>query len=83
MSYDRIAEFALSGGDIPQSAFDIAATLLIDTIGVAAGAADLEVGRIARDHAFAFHNAGAPEHKAHMIFDDRRTSIPSTNPPVR
>ncbi|SDX10556.1 MmgE/PrpD family protein [Ruegeria halocynthiae] len=76
MSYDRFAEFALLDSDIPQSAFDMAATLLIDTIGVATGAADLEAGKIARDHALAFHNAGAPEHTAHMIFDGRGTSIP-------
>ena len=39
MRFDRIAEFALSGRDIPQSTLDMAATLLIDTVGVAAGAA--------------------------------------------
>jgi len=76
MKFDRIAEFALSDRDIPQSALDMAATLLIDTVGVAAGATGLAAGRIARDHAFAFHGAGAPEHAAHMMFDGRRASIP-------
>ena len=76
MRFDRIAEFALSGRDIPQSTLDIAATLLIDTVGVAAGAAGLTAGRIARDHVFAFHGAGAPEHAAHMMFDGRCASIP-------
>ena len=76
MNSDRVIEFALASRDIPESTFEMAATLLIDTIGVAAGAADLEAARIARDHAFAFHNAGAQEHKAYMIFDGRRTSIP-------
>ena len=60
---------------MPESALDMAATLLIDTIGVAAGAAGLASGRIACDHAFAFHAAGAPEHAAHMMFDGRQASI--------
>ncbi|MDB2529802.1 MmgE/PrpD family protein [Paracoccaceae bacterium] len=76
MRFDRIAEFALSGRDIPQSTLDMAATLLIDTVGVAAGAAGLTAGRIARDHVFAFHGPGAPEHAAHMMFDGRCASIP-------
>lgn len=76
MRFDRIAEFILSVRDIPQSALDIAATLLIDTVGVAAGATGLAAGRIARDHAFAFHGAGAPKHAAPMMFDGRRASIP-------
>ncbi len=76
MRFERIAEFVLAGRDMPQSALDMAATLLIDTVGVAAGAADMEAARIARDHAFTFHGAGAPEHAAHMMFDGRRASIP-------
>ncbi len=76
MSFDKIAEFVLSRRDMPQSAINMSATLLIDTIGVAAGAADMEAGRIARDHAFAFHGAGAPDHAAHMMFDGRRASVP-------
>ena len=37
MNFDRIAEFVLAGQDMPQSALNMAATLLIDTVGVAAG----------------------------------------------
>ncbi len=37
MSLDRIAGFALETRDVPQSALDMAATLLIDTVGVTAG----------------------------------------------
>ena len=76
MTIDRVIEFASGRGDIPKSTFEMAATLLIDTIGVAAGAANLDAARIARDHAFAFHNAVAKDSKAYMIFDGRRTSIP-------
>lgn len=75
MSFDLIADFVLGDADVPESALNMAATLLIDTIGVAAGAAGLASGRIACDHAFAFHAAGAPEHTAHMMFDGRKASI--------
>lgn len=76
MSFDRIADFVLSRPSIPESALDMGATLLIDTLGVAAGAANLQVGGIARDHAFMFHAAGEPKHAAPMLFDGRRASIP-------
>jgi 2-methylcitrate dehydratase PrpD len=76
VSDDRFAAFVLSDVEIPQSALEMAATLLIDTIGVAAGAADLEAGRIAREHAFTFHNTGASENAAHMMFDGRKVSVP-------
>ncbi len=76
MSFDRIAEFVLNGSDMPESALEMAATLMIDTVGVAAGAAGMEAGRIARDHAFAFHAAGTPDHAASLWFDGRRASVP-------
>jgi 2-methylcitrate dehydratase PrpD len=76
MTFDRIADFVLAGDRSPESARDMAALLLIDTVGVAAGAAGIAAGRIARDHAFAFHGAGAPEHAARMMFDGRPASIP-------
>lgn len=75
MSFDPIANFVFGDTDVPESALDMAATLLIDTIGVAAGAASLASGRIACDHAFAFHGAGATEHAAHMMFDGRQASV--------
>ncbi len=76
MAFDQIADFALSGHHIPETAIDMAATLLVDTVGVAAGAATMDAGRIARDHAFAFHAAGKPQHAAPMMFDGRHVSIP-------
>ena len=33
MSFERIAEFVLAGQDVPHSALNMAATLLIDTVG--------------------------------------------------
>ena len=76
MSFAPIADFVLGTPDIPDNAYDMAATLLIDTIGITAGAAQLEPGRIARDHARAFHAAARPEHAAPIMFDGRRASIP-------
>ena len=76
MRIEEITEFALSDQSIPESALDMAATLLIDTVGVAAGAAGLEVAHIARDHACAFHASSEPQNAASLMFDGRRASIP-------
>lgn len=75
MNFDNIAAFILQDIDVPESALDMAATLLIDTVGVAAGAANMDAGVIARNHAFAFHNTGSPDHAAHLMFDGRAVSI--------
>ncbi len=72
----RVADFVL--GDlthVPESALRMAATLLLDTIGVAAGAANLPVARIARDFAVDFHAAGSNRFSAPLMFDGRRVSL--------
>ena len=67
MKFEQIAEFALGPTPIPSSALNMAALLLIDTLGVAAGAAQMQAGRIAREHAFQFHAALDAEHgEAHV-----------------
>ncbi|MEM9249842.1 MAG: MmgE/PrpD family protein [Pseudomonadota bacterium] len=76
MTFEDIASFALNQDDVPVPARAMAATLLLDTLGVAAGAATLEPARIARDHAVAFHAAGSAEHAARLLFDGRSASIP-------
>lgn len=73
--FDRIADFALGDTVIPDSALAMAATLLIDTIGVAAGAAGLEAGLIARDFAVEFLAAGTPTSSARLLFDGRQASL--------
>ncbi len=70
-----IASFVLDAGAIPESALAVAAKLLADTIGVAAGAHSLEVARIARDFAVDFHGAHG-SNAARIMFDGRRVSIP-------
>ncbi len=75
-SFDRIADFVLGEtSDIPESALSMAATLLIDTIGVSAGAADLEAGHIARDFAVDFLAAGSAASGARLLFDGRPASL--------
>ncbi len=76
MTFDEIAEFILTGPEPPESALRMAALLLIDTLGVAAGAEGLEVGRIARSHARRFMAAGDAGDGAAMLFDGRHASIP-------
>ena len=53
----------------------MATKLLADTIGVAAGAHNLEVAKIARDFAADFHGAGG-NNAARMMFDGRPVSLP-------
>jgi 2-methylcitrate dehydratase PrpD len=75
-NFSQIANFALGSElNVPESAMQKAATLLVDTIGVAAGAADLEVAHIARDHAVGFQAAGDPAMSARVMFDGRRASL--------
>ena len=74
--FDAIAAFALGPDlDVPEDALRHTATLLIDTLGVAAGATRLEVGRIARDFAAEFY-PGRPGRTAAMLFDGREVSPP-------
>ena len=75
MTYDEIADFVLGPIDVPDSALEMSATLLLDTIGVAAGAASMEAGRIARDHAVRFQAASDPSDAATLLFDGRKASI--------
>lgn len=75
--FERIASFILeSGQEYPESALRFASTLLIDTLGVCAGAARFESGVIARDHAHAFQGYRDQRHAATMAFDGRKASIP-------
>ena len=75
--FAAIARFVLDPAlAVPDSTLKIAARLLIDTLGVAAGAAALQPARIARDFAADFHGAGTDGMAASMLFDGRRVSLP-------
>lgn len=73
--FDAIAEFVMRP-QIPQSARRMAALLLVDTLGVAAGAHNLAPSKIARDFAVDFHGATKQANCAALLFDGRCTSIP-------
>ena len=75
MTFDQIADFVLTPDNIPESALQMAAILLVDTLGVAAGAAGMEAGRIARDHAVRFHAASDKADQAQLLFDGRGSSL--------
>ena len=75
MTFDAISAFVLKNQDIPENALEMAALLLVDTLGVAAGSADMVPGRIARDHAARFMGAASPGDSATMLFDGRKASL--------
>lgn len=75
--FEAIANFILSPDlNVPEDALKFTSTLLIDTLGIAAGAVTLNVARIARDFAADFHAASRNENAANMLFDSRRVSLP-------
>ena len=71
--FDQIAKFILDP-QVPDDVLRRAALLLTDTLGVAAGATDLEPGRLARDFAVDFL-AGSAGNSARLLFDGRRASV--------
>ncbi|MEM6548381.1 MAG: MmgE/PrpD family protein [Pseudomonadota bacterium] len=73
---DAVARFTLDPAPmIPDSARETAAMLLIDTVAVAAGAAALDAGRIARETALALYGSGSADWQARIMFDGRRASL--------
>ncbi|SEL37297.1 2-methylcitrate dehydratase PrpD [Roseovarius azorensis] len=77
LQFDAIARFALDPAlAVPEDVLLRMSTLLIDTLGVAAGASGLDVAVIARDYACDYHGANRVEHAATLLFDGRRCSLP-------
>lgn len=76
MSIEHVLDLIHGSIEAPNSARDMASTLLIDTIGVAAGAANFEVAHIVKDHAIRFHSAPNQRDMATILFDGRKASIP-------
>lgn len=75
MTFDPIARFVVEARDIPENALQMAALLLVDTLGVAAGATHMAPAQIARAHAHRFLRAGTPDDTATMLFDGRQASL--------
>ena len=73
---ERLSAFVLGDVAVPEPALERAATLLLDTVGVAAGAVPLDAGRIARETALDLFGARADgRYGAPMMFDGRRVSL--------
>lgn len=60
---------------LPEDTARMARLLMLDTLGVAAAAHNLEAGRIARRTTALLHGAGEPAMQARMMFDGRVVSI--------
>jgi 2-methylcitrate dehydratase PrpD len=75
--FDRLARFTLTSGatDIPASARARAALLLLDTLGIAAAAAPMQAGTIARDIAVELYGAGDLGQAVPILFDGRKVSV--------
>ncbi|MEP2029567.1 MAG: MmgE/PrpD family protein [Paracoccaceae bacterium] len=74
---DKYSDFVLNPDlQVPESTMEMAAVLLVDTLGVCAGAADMDAGRIARQMAIDFHGASTSSHAAPILFDGRTVSLP-------
>ncbi|MCG7521099.1 MmgE/PrpD family protein [Ruegeria sp. Ofav3-42] len=76
-TFDRVAEFALSrsAGDMPESAKEAAALMMLDTMGIVIASGPMEAGVIARDTAALLYGSTDPAYSAPMMFDGRSVSM--------
>ncbi|MEA2779537.1 MAG: hypothetical protein QOK29_1081 [Rhodospirillaceae bacterium] len=79
--FDRVHAFVfgLTAAQIPAEVRHFAILLLLDTLGVAAAARDMEAAKIARDLAVDLFAAGPAAATARMLFDGRPVSIAGAN----
>ncbi|KUJ76488.1 2-methylcitrate dehydratase [Ruegeria marisrubri] len=76
-TFHRVADFALNRGpeDMPASARDAAALMVLDTMGILIASAPMEAGVIARDTAALLYASTDPRFSARMLFDGRQVSL--------
>lgn len=76
-AFPRVASFVFDLGyeDLPEATREMAALLLLDTLGVAVAAQDLEAARIARETAVQLYGAGPGAPKVRMLTDGRTVSV--------
>ncbi len=74
---DRLAEFVLekSPDDMPESAIEAAALMMLDTMGVLIASTPMEAGVIARDTATLLFASNDPALTTQMLFDGRPVSL--------
>jgi len=73
----RVADFALTlgAGQMPDSAKEAAALMMLDTMGILIASGPMEAGVIARDTAALLYASSDPAYSARMAFDGRRVSL--------
>lgn len=75
--FDPVADFALNPDQkVPEGVLAWVASLLVDTLGVAAGAAGLRAGQLARNFAVAHQAVGPGGQAARLMFDGRSAGLP-------
>ena len=75
--FQEVTDFTLvrSSADMPETAREWAALLLMDTLGIAMAASSMDAGVIAKDTAHALFGASRPEMSARMLLDGRKVSL--------
>ncbi|WP_171124126.1 MULTISPECIES: MmgE/PrpD family protein [unclassified Ruegeria] len=76
-TFDQVADFALrrTGDQMPQSAMDAAALMMLDTMGILIASGPMEAGVIARETASVLYASTQEDFSARMMFDGRRVSM--------
>ncbi|CUK07782.1 MmgE/PrpD family protein [Ruegeria denitrificans] len=75
--FTRVADFALNlpAEQMPDSAKEAAALMMLDTMGILIASGPMEAGVIARDTAALLYASSNPGYSARMMFDGRAVSI--------
>ncbi|EEX09217.1 MmgE/PrpD family protein [Ruegeria lacuscaerulensis ITI-1157] len=76
-TFARVAEFVLNrpADQMPDSAREAAALMLLDTLGIVIASAPMVAGVIARDTAALLYGSTDPAYSARMLCDGRRVSL--------
>lgn len=76
-TFARVAAFALGkpAEEMPASAREAAALMMLDTMGILIASGPMEAGVIARDTAALLYATSDPSHSARMMFDGRSVSL--------
>ncbi|WP_170329692.1 MmgE/PrpD family protein [Ruegeria arenilitoris] len=76
-TFARVADFTLnrSVDEMPDSAKEAAALMMLDTMGILIASGPMEAGVIARDTAALLYASSDPAYSARMLFDGRPVSL--------
>lgn len=76
-TFSRVADFTLTraASDMPESALEAAALMMLDTMGILIASGPMQAGVIARDTAALLYASTDPSYGARMLFDGRTVSM--------